>query len=70
MNFAKPVLILMTLTSLVACAPPPGDSSATGPLVIQQQGSFAVGGKVVSTAGTSDNNQPTTAGQTFHGDHL
>ncbi len=70
MNFAKPVLILMTLTSLVACAPPPGDSSATGPLVIQQQGSFAVGGKVVSTPGTYDNNQPTTAGQTFHGDHL
>lgn len=41
-----------------------------GPLVIQEQGSFAVGGTVVSTPGTYNNNAPTAAGQTFHGDHL
>jgi pimeloyl-ACP methyl ester carboxylesterase len=40
------------------------------PLTIQDQGSFAVGGKVVTTPGTYDNNNPTSEGQTFHGDHL
>jgi len=45
-----------------------GDQPA--PLVIQQQGSFAVGGKVLKTPGTYNNNSPTAEGQTFHGDHL
>ncbi|MCK9489785.1 MAG: alpha/beta fold hydrolase [Xanthomonadales bacterium] len=67
----KALLILMTLTPLAACTPPPsGASSSTGPLVIQEQGSFAVGGTVVSTPGAYDNNNPTSKGQTFHGDHL
>ncbi|HMN75675.1 MAG TPA: alpha/beta fold hydrolase [Burkholderiaceae bacterium] len=46
----------------------PGKSS--GPLTIQAQGSFAVGGSVQTTPGTYDNNKPTAAGQSFHGDHL
>ena len=72
MNLTKKALLtIMTLTSLAACtALPSGSQSSTGPLVIQEQGSFAVGGKVVSTPGTYDNNNPTSAGQTFHGDHL
>ncbi len=45
-------------------------ASAPGPLVIQAQGSFAVGGTVRSTPGTYDNNKPTAAGQSIHGDHL
>ncbi|WNJ93938.1 alpha/beta fold hydrolase [Bosea sp. 685] len=40
------------------------------PLMIQEQGSFAVGGAVASTPGTYDNNKPASAGQTLHGDHL
>lgn len=40
------------------------------PLTIQQQGSFAVGGKVITTPSTYNNNNPTAEGQTFHGDHL
>lgn len=40
------------------------------PLIIQEQGSFAVGGTVVETPGTYDNNNPTAAGQSIHGDHL
>ncbi len=40
------------------------------PLTIQDQGSFAVGGTVVNTPGTYNNNVPTAEGQTFHGDHL
>lgn len=70
MTLAKALLSLMTLTSLAACATTSGGATATGPLLIQEQGSFAVGGKVLSTPGTYDNNRPTAAGQTFHGDHL
>ncbi|TQI74031.1 alpha/beta hydrolase family protein [Bosea sp. AK1] len=40
------------------------------PLTIQEQGSFAAGGTVAKTAGTYDNNKPTAAGQSLHGDHL
>ena len=73
MNATKPVLTAMTLTLLAACTTLPGGSrgaSATDPLVIQKQGSFAVGGKVVSTPGSYSNNNPSAAGQTLHGDHL
>jgi pimeloyl-ACP methyl ester carboxylesterase len=40
------------------------------PLIIQEQGSFAVGGTVSQAPGIYNNNAPTTEGQTFHGDHL
>jgi len=39
------------------------------PLVIEEQGSFAVGGKVVTNAGTFNHKQLTPDGQTLHGDH-
>ncbi len=39
------------------------------PLMIQEQGSFAVGGTVITHPGTFDPYHPTTDGQTFHGDH-
>ncbi|MHC1706673.1 MAG: alpha/beta fold hydrolase [Bacteroidales bacterium] len=42
---------------------------AMTPLLIQEQGSFAVGGKVVTQAGTFDPYHPTSDGQTLHGDH-
>lgn len=45
--------------------------SAPGPLMIQEQGSFTAGGKVLSEPGTFDPYNPTEpAGQTYHGDHL
>ena len=43
---------------------------SVAPLVIQEQGRFSAGGSVLKTPGTYDNNQPSAAGQTFHGDHL
>lgn len=68
---AIPVAILF-----IACVS--GKGSAGGrPLVIQQQGSFAVGGTIVTAPGTFDPirhgafnpaNQP-SEGQTLHGDH-
>ncbi len=39
------------------------------PIVIQDQGSFAVGGSMKTTPGTYDNIKRTPEGQTFHGDH-
>ena len=44
-------------------------ASKPEPLVIQEQGSFAVGGTVSKTTGTYNNNAPNAEGQTFHGDH-
>ncbi len=40
------------------------------PLVVAGQGSFSIGGTVRRTPGVYDNNRPTAAGQSFHGDHL
>ncbi|HYM76038.1 MAG TPA: alpha/beta fold hydrolase [Candidatus Dormibacteraeota bacterium] len=39
------------------------------PLTIQGQGSFAVGGKVITNPGSFNPKQPTPDGQTLHGDH-
>lgn len=39
------------------------------PLVIREQGSFAVGGTVINNPGKFDPYHPTPDGQTFHGDH-
>lgn len=45
--------------------------TAGGPLMIHEQGSFAVGGQVVTAPGTFDPLKPMApSGQTFHGDHL
>jgi hypothetical protein len=39
------------------------------PIVIEDQGSFAVGGSVITNPGTYDPIKRTPDGQTFHGDH-
>lgn len=41
----------------------------TAPLVIQQQGVFAIGGTVLKSEGEYDPEKATSAGQTLHGDH-
>ncbi|NTJ11519.1 alpha/beta hydrolase [Rhizobium lusitanum] len=46
------------------------EGEKNAPLTIEEQSSFSVGGKVVTTPGTYNNNNPTAEGQTFHGDHL
>jgi hypothetical protein len=49
-----------------------GDTSGNdkpAPLVIHEQGSFAVGGTVITKPGTFDPSKPSPDGQTFHGDH-
>ena len=52
-----------------ACAIAPANDQR-GPLVIQEQGSFGVGGTVITAPGTYDSmKQQAPDGQTFHGDH-
>jgi pimeloyl-ACP methyl ester carboxylesterase len=51
-----------------ASAQAPGNGNPE-PLMIQDQGSFAVGGRVLTNPGTFNPRQPTPAGQTLHGDH-
>ena len=71
MTVAKHALTIMMLAMLTACTTLAGGSSrSTDPLLIQEQGSFAVGGTVISTPGTYNNNAPTAEGQSLHGDHL
>lgn len=58
----------MASVFLTACASLK-EGSGNGPMVIQEQGSFAVGGTVITSPGTFDPYKPTPAGQTFRGDH-
>jgi hypothetical protein len=65
------VIALHTAASMLASTHAmAGQISKPTPLVIVEQGSFAVGGKVVTVPGTFDPRKPQTpAGQTYHGDH-
>jgi hypothetical protein len=61
-------LLLATALVATASAQPAGKPA---PLVIQEQGSFAVGGTMTTAPGTFDPRKPMDpAGQTFHGDHV
>src|SRR3954454_21459940 len=69
---AKYLLAPLFVTAGIATSPV-AMAQQTGkpePLVIQEQGSFAIGGTVVHIPGTYNNNAPTTEGQSLHGDHL
>lgn len=44
-------------------------AAGQAPLMIQQQGSLAVGGTVVRSTGTYEAGNPLSPGQTLHGDH-
>lgn len=59
---------LLAAVAVQGCAFDPRHS-ASAPLVVEEQGSFAVGGSVVRNAGTFDASKPGPEGQTLHGDH-
>lgn len=67
MRYLAPLLACCTFAAASGAM---GQVAAQAPLVIAEQGSFAVGGTVSTTPGTYDNNQPTAAGQSIHADHL
>ncbi len=60
------VFVLSVITSDGAYAQ---TSKKKEPLMIEDQGSFAVGGTVITNPGTYDPVKRTPEGQTFHGDH-
>lgn len=71
MRVTKTLLTIAMVALLAACATrPSGSSNSTGPLLIQEQGSFAAGGTMTTAPGTFNPRKPLEpAGQTYHGDH-
>ena len=64
------LLVALAFTSIAAS--PLAMAAPTGrakPLMIQEQGSFAVGGSVIQSPGTFDSLNLASGGQTLHGDH-
>ncbi len=59
----------LTLALAVVITISAQNSGRTSPILIREQGSFAVGGRVIANPGTFDQYNQTPAGQTFHGDH-
>jgi pimeloyl-ACP methyl ester carboxylesterase len=71
------VLLLITVSILITACASTKESAGNGQLIIEKQGSFAVGGNVIANPGTFDpikhgafnpTNQ-SSEGQTLHGDH-
>ena len=64
-------IMIAALAMSAACvtASAPDSHGKTEPLMIQAQGSFAVGGTVMTNPGTFDATNRSPAGQTLHGDH-
>jgi pimeloyl-ACP methyl ester carboxylesterase len=58
------IVLLVVVIGLASCV-----TTGKNPLRIQEQGSFSVGGTVITHPGTFDPNNQTPEGQTFHGDH-
>ena len=61
--------IAFSTLAMDASAQTAAQTRKPAPLVIAEQGSFAVGGKVITNPGTFDSAKPTPDGQTLHGDH-
>ena len=63
------LLSLLCLVLIINFSSSAQSNSKQKPLVIQEQGSFAVGGTVITNPGIFDPYKPTPEGQTFRGDH-
>jgi hypothetical protein len=67
---ARTLIAALALAAYMATAQAADDGNARpAPLMIQEQGSFAVGGTVIRNPGTFDPARPGAEGQTLHGDH-
>jgi hypothetical protein len=64
---SKLVHLLIALAVVISAAAQ--NSKNTKPILIREQGSFAVGGTVITNAGTFDPVKQNPEGQTLHGDH-
>jgi hypothetical protein len=61
-NLINHLLLFLTVIGMTA-------NAKTKPLIIRDQGSFAIGGTVVANSGTFNPYNPTPEGQTLRGDH-
>ena len=68
-DFIRSSLISSFLSFLMAISMGSFAQNKEKPMVIREQGSFAIGGSVISNPGTFDAIKRTPEGQTFHGDH-
>jgi hypothetical protein len=68
--FARSLLAPALISLCVPAIAYAQEGAAFEPITIVDQGSFAAGGTVAKEPGTFDNEAPSRAGQTFHGDHL
>jgi alpha/beta hydrolase family protein len=67
---ARTIIAALALAGPMVAAQAADDAKAhPAPLMIQEQGSFAVGGTVIRNPGTFDPARPGAEGQTLHGDH-
>ena len=62
-------LLLIATSVIVSACTTTNLNDMREPLIIQEQGSFAVGGTVITSPGTFDAIKRGPEGQTFHGDH-
>ncbi len=63
------LLSILSLVLIINFSSSAQSNSKQKPLVIQEQGSFAVGGTIITNPGKFDPYKPTPEGQTFRGDH-
>ena len=63
------ILLLVAATLFTSASAQEPKKIKQGPLVISEQGSFAIGGTVINNPGKFDPYRPTPDGQSFHGDH-
>jgi len=65
----RAALLLVSAAMLASACAMAGAHNRSRPLLIREQGSFAVGGTVIRAPGTFDAVKQTPDGQTLHGDH-
>ena len=68
-NHVMQKLLFIFVTAVIAFSASAQNAKKRTPIQIDEQGSFAVGGTVITNPGTFDPYKQTPAGQTFHGDH-
>jgi len=67
--FRLPLLLLFVALFLMTACSTAAVNGGRGTLTLQDQGSFAVGGKVITAPGTYTPFTTAPEGQTYHGDH-
>jgi len=69
-NGLRKLVVTAILVALIVVSATAQDRSGKiEPLMIREQGSFAIGGTVLTNTGVYDATNRSPAGQTLHGDH-